>query len=230
VSNARGDYLLRRVSNAPVVLLAAATGYAEGRVAVAVGGDQAQTRVDVQLEPGDGAAGQVLDPNGRGQRAAEVRCIAPAEGDEAPAAPPTATATSDDHGRFELPATAAGCQVVASYVDFAPSKPRPLELGVGNRLTLQVPASISGVVTDAEGQPPRAFTVTIEGFTRADGSRAHKAFRHTFANPTGRFRLSQLEAGRYVLGIRASGFPPVQSQPIDLKVGQQLRAVHIALP
>lgn len=220
VTDRDGRYRLRRVGTAPTAIVVRAPGYAEARLAVARGEIGERGVVDVFLEAGDTVGGRVIDAAGRRVVRATVRCAD--RHDDA------LRAESDGYGRFELPARAAGCAGVAE--EQGQEGPRvTLVRGPDNLLELPAPASIAGVVVDAAGQPVRTFLLSIESYRAADGSAKARSYRQTFSHPQGRFTMSNVEAGTYVLSVSAPRLGPARSEAVVVEPGAQVDGVRIVL-
>src|SRR5690606_32274299 len=152
----------------------------------------AEQRVDAVLEIGDGVAGTVVDADGRPVQGARVACAGSTERE-------VATETDSD-GRYELPARAAGCDAVAEHARLGASPRVELALGPGNLIALQPPGSIAGTAVDEQGKPLSSFVLSIVSFRPLSrGTKGRSHYRQTFLHPQGRFVVSGLAAGSYVL-------------------------------
>jgi hypothetical protein len=220
VSDEDGHFVLHSVPTQALTLIARATGFGDTRVDVKRGEPDAEQTVNVALEDGDGVAGSVVNPEGASVEGAQVACIDDAKQQRG--------VSTDRYGRFELPETSVGCEGAASYQGFDDSAPAILELGSANLLVLARPASIAGVVLDAEGRPPRSFVISIESFRPAAGGEAERRYRQTFSNPRGSFTVRGLKAGSYVFSVGLPGGKQFRTQPIAVKRGQALTGVRIA--
>jgi hypothetical protein len=214
-----GRFELASVPAHEVVLVLSAPGYRRERVTLEPGLEDAV--VELEIEPGRAPAGVVTDPLGKALRAAEVRCI---DGDD------VEPATSDAWGRFELDDAATGCEAAASHPDFASSAPRTLAAGPSNRFTLAAPGAITGTVSDEQGHARRTFVVEIARFVDRSGAAQEKRYRQTFSHPQGRFTMSRLEEGRYVLAISVRGREAVETRPIEVRAGARPTPVAVTLP
>jgi hypothetical protein len=220
VTDRDGRYRLRRVGTAPTTLEVRAPGYAEAHLSIARGEPGEQRVVDVFLEAGDTVGGKVVDADGRPVARATVRCADRRDG--------ALAAQTDGFGRFELPAPAAGCEGVAEHQ--GSDSPRvTLASGPDNVIELVAPASIAGVVVDAEGKPVRTFVLAIESFRPAGGGTGTRTYRQTFSHPQGRFTMSNVPAGTYVLSASTPRIGPVRTADIAVEAGAQVDGLRIVL-
>ncbi len=218
VSDDDGRYLLGAVPAHALGLVVRAPGYAESFLSVGDGEAGGEERYDVTLEDGDTAAGVVLDGRGRRLRGAEVRCVEPA-------GEPTG---SDVYGRFELPEAAVGCTAIARHA--GKESPRVvLEPGPHNVLSLAPPAGIGGVVVDGKDHAVTTFIIDIVSYRDEQGVERPRRYHQTFSHPGGRFSLSNLDAGRYVLKI-STRQQEVQTPVIQVAAGETRSDVRVVLP
>lgn len=215
ISNAEGAFELASVTSEALVLVVTAFGYAETLVDVAA----TKNDEDVVMAPADNVTGTVFDPDGKPVSGAQVRCDDGA----------TATATSDNLGRFTLPASAAGCDALASATAFADSARVELHRGPNNYLALAPLASIRGIVVDPQGAPHTGFVLSLHSFTPADGTASMRPYRQTFSHPQGRFHVTALPAGTYVFTLAMRGRSSAKTTPIVVASGEQLRDVKIVV-
>jgi hypothetical protein len=214
-----GRYLLNSQPAAELSMVVSAPGYQTERLVVPDGEAGVDERVDVRLEPGTLPAGRVVDPAGRAVRRATVTCEDEEDGPEA---------ETDDRGRFELGDEALGCPARARHPDFAASAPRTLKAGPDNRLMLAEPGAIRGTVVDGEGRPVTTFLVAVERFVDDRGQPQSSSYRQTFSHPQGRFTISRLDAGSYVLSIQRRGLA-VETKPLKVTPGEAPTRVRVAM-
>jgi len=168
-------------------------------------------------------SGVVLDPDGKPVKNAFVGCD---DRDKQ-----LATNTNEE-GRFELPAEAAGCLAISHHPNFGPSERVELRAGE-NTIRLGRSGGIEGVVVDENGSPLSPYLIAIESFTPVDKAiegapPSHQA--RSIQDPNGAFTLERLAPGRYILTASADGRPPVHSDPIEVEAGRTTRNVRISLP
>ncbi|APR83617.1 Hypothetical protein A7982_08966 [Minicystis rosea] len=164
--------------------------------------------------------GRVLDPQGNAVAGAFVSC------DDGRAVPATST---DDRGRFQLPAEASGCLAVTTHPSFVASKPVKIIAGRDNVLTLEASGAIEGDVVDDRGQPVTAYQLGMESYQGA-GSDPPTGQTRAIQDARGAFRWENLAPGTYVLSAGAEGRPFARSRPIEVELGRTTHHVRIALP
>ncbi len=223
-SDAAGGYRLPLVPVEDLELVVSAAGYWEERLAIPEGAGGQIERLDVQLERAPPVAGIVVDDGGEPVAQAVVTCT-DRPGDSA------LRATTDQDGRFSLSAVAAGCRGTARHGAHGDAPVVVLRVGDGNRLQLGAGGAIAGFVVDESGSPIEGFTVAVESHRGAgDGPPTRgRAAHQGVDDPTGRFELSGLSAGTYVLIASAAGHPPGRTAPLALAPGERLRGVRIVL-
>jgi protocatechuate 3,4-dioxygenase beta subunit len=169
-------------------------------------------------------SGLVLDPEGKPIEAAFVS--ASCNGGEGSFA-----ANSNEEGRFELAAEAAGCEATARHPGHIRSEPVRLTAGDRNTLRLSAGGSIAGIVVDERGAPVTSYLLAVESFQPSGegGPRAPVGRSRPVSNPAGEFLLEGLPPGRYVLTASAEGRPPTRSSAVDVGVGSGARGVRIEL-
>jgi hypothetical protein len=170
-------------------------------------------------------AGHVEDPDGRPAAGAEVTCT---QGDA------VLTARTDDQGRFELEAGAAGCRAIARKRGFGPSLAEELNAGSSNRLRLRPPAGIAGNVVDDKGAPIVSFSIGVASFAPAASSdaadaNALAAFKRPVDDPQGAFEFTDLTAGRYELVVSVVEGPLSRSQSIGVAEGAMTKGVRVVV-
>jgi len=211
-----GHYHIRAVPLEVLELLVHAAGFETARLSLGVGSPGQRQVVDVRLERASAVAGVVLDPDGRPVAGARVVCI---DHPDAPNVPRQAlSATSDGQGRFAMSADAAGCAAVARHERFGDSAQSQLASGDRNQLRLGRGGRIDGEVVDERGRPIRRYRVAIDTFRAARSSGGRRPSRGIeIDDPSGRFVLEGLTAGRYVLAASAPGRPPAHSESIEVE-------------
>jgi hypothetical protein len=161
--------------------------------------------------------GIVLDPDGRPAPKAFVGC------DQ------TLATTTDDDGRFTLPAEALGCLAVARHPDFIGSEPTPLVAGRSNTLRLNRRGGIEGDVADERGVPVASYLLAVESYQGPSADSAPTGQLKEIQDPRGVFAWENLVPGRYVLTASGGGRPPSRSGPVDVDVGRVTAHVRITL-
>lgn len=172
--------------------------------------------------------GVVLDPDGRPSAGARVTCRED----------PSVSASTDEGGRFELPAEADGCTATAAQPPFGDAEPTRLARGRENVLRLIAAGAIEGVVVDESGRPVEDYLLAIESFVPSGsgagapgaGAGARGGEARKIHDPGGAFRWDDLAPGRYVLAASADGRPPARSSGVDVTPGSTARRVRIVLP
>lgn len=217
-TNDEGRYELGSLPAAEMVLTVRAPGYRRAEVTVPNGVNDGRERVDVTLEDGERPGGVVVDPEGRAVRGAEVACE---DGEDE-------RIETDAYGRFELSEAALGCPARATSDVHGASAQVTLVAGPNNRLALTTPGSIKGVVVDPEGRPVTTFLVSVASYVDPDGKAGVSRYRQTFSHPQGKFTMSRLAAGRYVLDIARRG-AEVRTKAIEVASGGEVATVRVVL-
>jgi protocatechuate 3,4-dioxygenase beta subunit len=225
VSGADGAFRISGVPLSALVLIVSAPGFEPAQVDVAEGRAGDRSEVNITLEPARAATGVVVDPDGRAISGAAVTCREPVDdvviGD-----------SSDEDGSFAMPARAIGCEAVARHRDFAPSDPTTIVAGDNNELALNEAASIRGVVVDQRGAPVTSYVIEVTRHRPARGAPRTRRVRGQMLqidDTEGRFEISGLQAGQYVLGVAAEGWPPNASDNIDVDAGELVRGIRIVM-
>ena len=164
------------------------------------------------------AAELVLTVRAPGYRLAEVACE---DGEDE-------QTETNGYGRFELSEAALGCPARATHGSHGASAQVTLVAGPDNRLALTTPGSIRGVVVDPEGRPVTTFLVAVASYMDASGQPGPATYRQTFSHPQGKFTMSQLAAGRYVLEIARRG-AEVRTKAIEVKPGGEAAVVRVVM-
>ena len=217
-TNEEGRYELARLPAAELVLTVRAPGYRLAEVTVPDGETGGKERVDVTLEDGSKPGGVVVDPEGRPVHDAEVACE---DGEDQ-------KVETNAYGRFELDEAALGCPARATHGSHGASAQVTLVAGPDNRLALTTPGSIRGQVLDSEGRPVTTFLVAVASYTDADGQPGQATYRQTFSHPQGRFTMSRLAAGRYVLEVERRG-AKVKTKTIRVEPGAEAATVRVVM-
>lgn len=197
-------------------LTATRAGFSAGSATVPPGGDT--TDLEVTLSKVAGVSGTVVDGEGNAVARAHVAC----EGDHGQGA------TSDDAGKFSLPADAVGCLATASHPDHGTSPAVSMRAGSRNVITMASPGKIAGTVVDDGGHAIAGATVAVESFVPASGE-GGPFFKQKRADGDGAFELDGLAPGKYVLVASAAGKPPTKTRAIELSSGQSSRGNTITL-
>jgi len=171
----------------------------------------------------DGVVGMVVDPDGQPMPRAFVGC------DDRST---FLTASTDDEGRFRLPAEASGCLVIAQHKLFPPSDRVLVEAGKENVIRLSAGGSIEGIVVDESGAAVPTYRLSIELFLpKSEGVDLGVRGRPMqVEDAAGAYRWERLPAGKYILAASVSGRPPGKSDTVDVDTGQTTRNVRIVLP
>jgi hypothetical protein len=164
--------------------------------------------------------GVVLDVDGHPAKSASVAC------DDRE---PPITTTTDDEGRFQLGADAAGCVAVARHPEAVESERVTLVAGEANRLRLSRGGGIEGDVVDERSAPLGSYLIAVESYQGRSSEGAPTGQVKTIADPHGAFAWDRLVPGRYVLTASAEGRPPTQSRPVEVEIGRTSAHVRIAL-
>jgi hypothetical protein len=219
-SDENGAFRLSAIPREATTLVATARGYETARVALGPRGEGSEFVVRVRLRATPAPEGDVLDPDGQPATARVVAC----EGQ-----PFEARTSSAKDGTFRLPATAAGCEVVARSDDDDESERGVLVQGRRTVLRLRPGGAIEGVVADDRGSGIPSFSVGIEAFSAANGRSFRSVPARSFEDSRGSFRLGKLAPGTYVLTATAPGKPPTRSASIDVRGGSATTGVRIVL-
>lgn len=228
VSDAAGRFVLRGLAAAPAWELSATRhGYRAARATVAAG---AEARL--VLAPAPAAHGAVVDRDERPLAGVEVT-VRPAAG--VPGEP--ATAVTDEHGRFELPALPADrLDLEARRSGFAPRRVPGVAVPAGEGavdlgiLVLIPGAAIPGRVTDAAGRPLAGVEVWLAEVQLRPGPSLAASLRReppvASSDDTGRFTVPDVNPGarRNVLLAR-SGYLPVWVPGVEAPPAEPLAVV-----
>ncbi len=84
------------------------------------------------------------------------------------------------------------------------------------RVSAQVPAAITGVVTDSSGAPVSGADVTAKNIETG-------AVRNAITDDSGRYQFVALVVGQYEIAVKKTGFRETIRQGIHLLVGQEAR-------
>ena len=179
-------------------------------------------RADSSATPAEAGpvAGIVLDVDGHPAKQATVRC------DDRD---PPLVATTDDEGRFQLDAEAAGCTAVARHPEAVESERVALVAGASNMLRLSRGGGIEGDVVDERGAPVAAYMIAIESYQGRSSDAAQTGQVKNVSDARGAFGWDRLVPGRYVLVASAEGRPPSQSRQVEVEIGRTSAHVRITL-
>jgi hypothetical protein len=175
---------------------------------------------------GSGIEGEVIGADDKPVPQASIKC-ALADRD--------LEASSDQAGRFHLPADADGCTATASKRGFAPSSGVAMHLGGGNRLTLTPGAGIAGVVVDGSGAPVVGYWIGVESresvgaAASPDAGAIPRPEAIEVNDASGAFALEDLAPGRYVLAASVPSYPVARTAPIEVSAGVVTKDVKIVL-
>jgi hypothetical protein len=221
-SDASGAFRLPNVPEqaVAVVAVAVARGYRTARAALGPRDGQAEVVVRLVLTAAEPVHGQVLDDEGKAAIARVVAC------ESAPSEFQTQSAAD---GTFQLPASAIGCDAIATHAELAPSDPLRVVEGSPLVLRLRGGGGIAGVVVDDRGAPLSRFRIGVESFTPAQGKDFGRRSPRSFADPSGAFRWERLAPGSYVLTAAAEGRAPARSESIDVHGGSVTSGVRIVI-
>ncbi len=191
-------------------------GFAPSTTSVPAGGDIAD--LEVTLSKVAGVSGTVIDGEGNAVARAHVAC----DGDQGQGA------TTNEAGKFSLPADAVGCLATASHPDHGTSPAVSMRAGNRNVITMASPGKISGNVVDETGRAISGATVAVESFVPVSGD-GGPFFKQKTADNDGAFVLDDLAPGKYVLVASAAGKPPTKTRSIELSSGESSRGNTITL-
>jgi hypothetical protein len=165
-------------------------------------------------------SGTVLDADGHPAKKATVACN---DRD------PPLSVTTDDEGRFQLAAEAAGCIAIARHPEFVASDQVALAVGRSNTLRLSRGGGIEGDVIDERGAPLGSYLLAVETYHGSATEGVPTGQLKSIQDPRGAFAWERLPPGRYVLTASADGRPPMRSRPVDVEVGRSTAHVRITL-
>ncbi|MBK8252878.1 MAG: carboxypeptidase regulatory-like domain-containing protein [Polyangiaceae bacterium] len=166
--------------------------------------------------------GRVVSPNGSPVSRAWVACTDRDFG----------VATSND-GTFELVPEAAGCTAVARRSGFGASDRIKLVSGdsKANTLELRDGGRIEGTVVDETGSPVARFQIAVEKFIGEEGDdEGGNGRSRTIEDDQGRFVMTNVTPGKYVIAATAEGRPSGRSRMFDVESGRTVSGVRIELP
>ena len=146
-----------------------------------------------------------------------------------------ATAKTDSKGRFNLGLDSAlegqACTVRAEHEDYQGSAPARLIIKDHSReqpeldITLLAGGTISGKISFDQGQP--AEDLSLAGIKlmllQVEEGQLAELNRSALSDANGKYSLSGLPGGEYVLRSDSAGFAPYQSEPLRLGEREELR-------
>lgn len=193
-------------------------------------GEGEQKSVFFRLDRGAAVTGLVTDPEGQTLAGATVMLRMagqPGRGNQR-------RRETDTRGRFEFSSLTAGLYVLeVAATGYQPYRRENIQLQTGSEVDIpvmmQTGGTVMGTVTDASGRPAGQVMV----FARAFGDTSFQRLNQTESEPDGRFRLSGLVPGRYVVyAVRRNnsgrgGSPP---QNITLDDGNKTVQLNLVLP
>jgi hypothetical protein len=218
-SDAAGDFRLSMVPFDATALVAVASGYRTARVSLGQREDAPEPVLRVELRAGPPADGDVLDPDGKPLHARVVAC----EGQ-----PSEARVESGDDGTFRLPASAVGCDAVATHDGMSPSDLVPIVEGRRTTLRLGAGGTIAGSVVDDRGMAVDSFSIGIESSSSPHGA-SMRGGQGTVPFKGGAFRLEHLVPGTYWLMASTQGRPPARSDAIEVRSAAVTDGVKIVI-
>uniref|UniRef100_A0A7C4LIY6 Carboxypeptidase regulatory-like domain-containing protein n=1 Tax=Schlesneria paludicola TaxID=360056 RepID=A0A7C4LIY6_9PLAN len=208
-TDAEGRFRIERIRPGNVELDVVATGFAPGKLSVAV--DRAETQMEIPLDGMAVVVGRVTDQlTGAGIAGAEVLLRGT-----------RAKVTTDEEGRFRMEQLLGGpaeFEVAATGYPRVTSKLNVLPQNETTFATqLSGTAEVSGQVIDEEGLPVARAVATLAG----------TAYRVT-ADDQGRFQLRGCRAGTVALELSADGYATAEVSA-TLKMGEAVSLGTIRL-
>jgi hypothetical protein len=218
-SDEAGAYRFSMVPFDAVSLVAVAGGYRTARVSLGQRDEGPEPVLRVELHAGPPADGDVLDPDGKPLHAHVVAC----EGQ-----PSETRIESADDGTFRLPASAVGCDAIATHDGMSPSDAVPVVEGRRTTLRLGAGGAIAGTVVDDRGTPIDSFSVGIESSVSPHGGSV-RGGQPPAPFKGGVFRLERLVPGTYWLTASTQGRPPARSDAIEVRSAALTDGVKIVV-
>ncbi len=232
--DASGAFEIAGLYGGAFSLAARAPGYAARSVDVALEAGEHLTGIEIVLEGSEGLSisGRVSDAEGKGIRDASV---------SAGAEESQGRATTDASGSYRIAGLAAGPhQVIARHGDFGEQNRDNVRAGAtGVDFVLVKRGIIEGRVVDARSKRPVSvfeigavrvgpallpsadIEATSRGWVQPQLVRVH--------DEEGRFRLAGQEAGAILIEVHAEGYAPGMHQVTNLRDGEIIANVAIAL-
>jgi protocatechuate 3,4-dioxygenase beta subunit len=225
-SGADGRYRIEHLPAGKIKVHAIAKGFApSSHLEVDVIDERDTDGVHFTLDRAVSIAGTVTDSSGEPIEGVKVYASASDYRDVS-----RSTVLTDAAGRYLLDGLSSATFYV--FVDkdgyTRPDKRTVKAPAEGVDFRLEPNGSISGRVVDrASGTPLRRFVIR---HGRGRDLNALGLGRHAdFESPTGDFTVSDLDAGFYVLEVRAEGYAPKRTDPIELKSQAHVQGILVAL-
>ena len=185
---------------------------------------RAETRVKLELHPGSGIAGRVVDPDDKPVRLAAV--IVRSGGKDK-------VFHTSPGGKFQLdPTTFDASDATAHALTpwHAPSAELPIRPGEELVLRVGHGGALAGLVVDGNGKPLGGAVVTVDRF-ESRGLNPFRSFRDrpSRTRADGRFEFSRLRPGRYDLRAEHPAFAAGFLRQIWLNGGDRQENLRIVL-
>jgi len=207
-----GRFTIADLPEGKVAVEAKATGFAPAKSAgVAV----PKTEFSLQLDPAGGLTGLVTDTKGEPVAGAEVLAASRAE-----TGVKRKTAKTGPDGRYRIPD--AGSESVSAmtvraqkFLDATRDGPAPAD-GVVD-FVLEHGGSIAGTVRGYDGKVPASFKVAVRAARKGEPAGKPEV---EFTDPTGAFRVDDLDPGTYAVEVGAERYASVDKAEVEVSAEQ----------
>lgn len=190
------------------------------------GGAAKEHEINFDLTVAASIAGSVVDENGRPVKDAEVKALITNSSFRCE----EETRTSVD-GRFQLDRLAEGNYFVQAtaegYSQGTQQRVPGGTLDVSIKLLPQ--GRVAGTVIDeVSGDPVTSFELTVMRYVSGRSPNRTKTSQ-TFRTTAGEFEVGGLDPNQYVLEGQAKGYAPSQSEPFQIKRGELVGGIIVAM-
>ncbi|HUT99992.1 MAG TPA: carboxypeptidase regulatory-like domain-containing protein [Myxococcota bacterium] len=226
-SDGQGQFRFERVKPGDFVLLAKVKGYAPEKKLNGTTSPGRTTDVTIVLRPVAGLSGRVQDPAGKPVANSRVFIRTDKKFRYA--------VSTDGSGEFWLPGPFINDQInlFAVHRDWGPSAEANIPIATDRAvLDLTDPGSISGLVVRAgDGEPVQQYTLSAQASPDSEnfGLWMSNSSSSRVRDPSGRFILKRLAAGKYTVKVYAKGYTTGIKSGVTVKSGQRVEAGTIYL-
>ncbi len=226
-TDAKGDATIKPVHPGWVAVQASAAGYAANTGYATIGSAGATGRLTVTLRKGFAVSGRVIDEAGKPIAKARISTAAGAWGDWSGNNDRKADISSDEQGKFTLPALPVGTHTLAAIDgEHAPAQSSPVTVGdrpIANvEIVMKAGGVVAGKVVDSAGKPVAFAMVRLAG----TGQQMWASARQTTSDKRGEFELRGLTRAK--LQARAES-DTAASKLVDVDLTTQTASRDVTL-